>query len=101
MSTSILLDALFGAVLRTGGGLDGALELLSDGKLDDGPLSSVEAQVASMCAIMKWHGSDDRLTFEFVLAHVDERAHADPVSLERLHQAYYLYFGIDPLCAWR
>ena len=98
-TSEFMVDSLIGACVRTGGGLDGALELFHDGKRT-GPLAGATAQVAAVCAIMKWAGEDSRVTFEFAVGLVDVSAQT-PEALERMHSAYYLYFGVDPLTAWR
>mmetsp|Transcript_7285 Transcript_7285/g.19082 ORF Transcript_7285/g.19082 Transcript_7285/m.19082 type:complete len:256 (-) Transcript_7285:150-917(-) len=97
--TEFMVDALLSACARTGGGLDLALEMLQDGKRC-GVLTDPTVQVSMLCAVLKWCGSDERVTFEFVIGELEAHAQT-PEALERLHSAYYLYFGVDPLCSWR
>ena len=97
-ASEFMVDALFSACAKTGGGFDGALAMLRDGK-ECGAMSGA-AQVSAVCALMKWCGEDDRVTFEFVVNEVDEWERT-PEALDRLHSAYYLHFGVDPLCSWR
>lgn len=96
--SEFMIDALFRACVRTSGGLDGALSILRDGKAS-GPLAG-SAQVAAVCALMKWCGEDERLTFEFAVQEVDESA-LTPEALERLQSSWYLHFGVDPMTSWR
>lgn len=97
-ASEFMVDALFSACARTGGGFDGALEMLRDGK-ECGAMSGA-AQISAVCALMKWCGEDARVSFEFVVNEVDEWERT-PEALDRLHSAYYLRFGVDPLCSWR
>ena len=97
-ASEFMVDALFSACARTGGGLNGALEMLRDGK-ECGAMSGA-AQISAVCALMKWCGEDERVSFEFVVNEVDEWERT-PEGLDRLHSAYYLRFGVDPLCSWR
>jgi hypothetical protein len=97
-ASEFMVDALFSACARTGGGFDGALELLRDGK-ECGAMSGA-AQIYAICALMKWCGEDALVSFEFVVSEVDE-CERTPEALDRLHSAYYLRFGVDPLCSWR
>ena len=91
-----MLDALVSACVRTGGGLDAAVALVQDGK-SSGLLSSSAQQTSAVCAIMKWHGSDERMTFEWAVTLVDEWSRT-PEDFERMQSAYYVHFGEDPLC---
>ena len=77
---------------------------------------------------IKWHGDDERMTFEMAVTLVDERTrtpevhqraagldpcpalllltqtspdrHPHPQDLEKLQAAYYVHFGHDPMCHW-
>ena len=69
-ASEFMVDALFSACARTGGGFDGALELLRDGK-KCGAMSGA-AQIYAICALMKWCGEDALVSFEFVVNEVDE-----------------------------
>ena len=71
--SEFMIDSLFNACVRTGGGLDAAVLLLRDGK-ECGPLQSSALQTAAVCAMMKWCADDERLTFEFAVSLVDEWA---------------------------
>ena len=94
--TESMLDALMGACQRTGGGLDAAIHILHDGKVN-GLLSSSVLQTACVCSMMKWHGDDERMTFDVAVGLVDEWERT-PDDFERLQSAYYVHFGEDPLC---
>ena len=101
--SEFMLDAIFGACARAGGGLDQALALYADGKLDGGLLSSSTTQTAAVCNMMKWHGDEERMAdFAFAVSLVDEWIRT-PDDFERLQSAYYVHFGEDPLCVgyWR
>ena len=94
--SEFMLDALFGACSRTGGGLDAAVELLHDGRQTN-VFSTTALQTAAVCAMMKWCSEDERMTFEFAVGLVDEWRRT-PEDFERLQSAYYVHFGDDPLC---
>ena len=97
--SEFMLDALISACLRTGGGLDAAVALLHDGK-GSGLLGSTAQQTAAVCAIFKWHGDDERVTFDWAVGLVDEWART-PEDFERLMSSYYVHFGKDPLTGGR
>ena len=96
--TDFMIDALFSACVRTGGGLDSALAILRDGKLS-GPMAG-SAQVSAACALMKWCSEDARVTFELIVGEVDDHERTLE-ALECLQSSYYIHFGVDPLTAWR
>ena len=96
--TDFMIDALFSACVRTGGGLDSALVILRDGKRA-GPMAG-SAQVSAACALMKWCSEDVRMSFELIVGEVDDHERT-PEALERLQSSYYIHFGVDPLTAWR
>lgn len=91
-----MIDALVSGCLRTGGGLDAAVSLLHDGR-QSGVFGTSALQTAVVCAMMKWHGEDKRMTFEFAVSLVDEWERT-PEDFEQLQSAYYVHFGDDPLC---
>jgi hypothetical protein len=96
--SEFMIDAIIGACARTGGGLDAAINILADGK-ESGTLGSTTLQTATVCAMMKWLGDDERMSFEFAVTLVDEWRRT-PDDFERLQSAYYVHFGYDPMSRW-
>ena len=85
MMTPFMIDALIGACKRVGAGLDGALFFIDDGKACG--LLTPSAQLVAAAALIKWHSADLRLSFDFVVAQVDEDV-LTPETLEYLLSAY-------------
>ena len=90
-ASEFMVDALFSACARTGGGLNGALEMLRDGK-ECGAMSGA-AQISAVCALMKWFGEDERVSFEFVVNEVDEWERT-PEGLDPLRCGPALFLAI-------
>jgi len=94
--TELIIDALIGAGMRTGG-LDDARALLHDGKANG--LFAGPTLVTALAALIKWGSTDKRLTFGAILEELPPHEQT-PEALEALQNSFLLHFRYDPLTRW-